>query len=489
MSRCNLALDMKESTAKAGTIQGTTELVTDGDMEAVGTAAWSVTNGTMSKSTDNPHTGAQALRLDDWAGVDPYIQQVCMIVGKRYRARGWFRGDGTAYAQLHTGAAALADSTPSVSWQFFDVAFVAAFTSLFMMSRDGGAGNWVELDDLSVVETDELLDDADMEATGVAEWTNLLGTMSKETDTPYQGNQVFRSTETIGATFTGHAQAVLTIGRRYHVAVVARGDGTSNPYLSIDDAATNIWDGTPDAFWQSFAAEFTAESASITFGGNGMPLSGHVDFDHFSIRPVLSRTLDKSPNGHVCLLGDGFTANTIPDFLNPGFGLDGANQYLSLLQASGIYNNAAQSIVAVFRPGFNWNANINAYLYDSTNGSRYYVLKLNNASGNVLSISMGGTAIGSIASAVYSPYWIQNGINVLAVVSVSGYTDVRLNNHLIMTADATAWSALDSTEIYLGSNFAVAPLFSGEYLGFYTWPEKLSPLQVADFTLSRGVLV
>ncbi|MFH1265294.1 MAG: LamG-like jellyroll fold domain-containing protein, partial [Planctomycetota bacterium] len=261
------------------------DLVTDGDMEAVGVAAWTVTNGTIEKSGANPHSGALALRLNDGAGADAYLAQVCLEVGKRYRARGWFRGDGTAAPEMHTGAAAIRLGTLSTSWQYFDATFVASYTSIFMMCRDGTSGNWVELDDLTVEQTNNLLSDGMMEDSGVGAWTAAsAAALTKETISPYEGLQVLRITNS-GPANPGAYQIMQTIGRTYRVTGRARGDGVAPPAV-YDSGAVWQWQGTTSTDWQAFDVTYTAVGTSAQFYAITATVGAHVDFDDILVREV-----------------------------------------------------------------------------------------------------------------------------------------------------------------------------------------------------------
>ncbi|KKN23368.1 hypothetical protein LCGC14_0905670 [marine sediment metagenome] len=481
-SRASIFLDFKESTAKAGTIRGTTELLADGDMEAAGVGAWAqVNNANYSKVAGSPGgVGSQVMHVAHDGIANPAVQQLVLVVGRRYRVRGWARGDGTAVPRVLGGAGAISwTGTSSASWQYFDTVGVAGATSMNLRATTAIAG-WCEFDDISAVETDELLDDSDMEATGVADWTANDSTLSKLDDDVYIGKKLLRITQT-APTFWA-SQAPLTPGVDYHVTARARGDGTRIPSIFVTGG---LWVGSAANVWQDVDEIFSVTGSSFLIGSSDAG-AGYVEFADVHVRPVLARTLDKSPAGHVCLLGDGSTANTIPDFLNPGFGLDGVNHYLLLPQTAGVYNNAEQSIAAVFRPGFAADDGAFHYLFDSTAGSRYTALKNNTGS---MSILLGNLTIGTIPLATYEPYWVTGGLNVLVVASESGNTDVTLNGVLIMDADNTAWSPVDPAEITLGASAALGSPFSGEFEGFMTWPEKLSPLQVADLTLRLGVLV
>jgi hypothetical protein len=323
-SRTSVWLDMAEATAKAGTIRGVAELLTDGDMEAAGVGSWLKVNATLTKETTSPHGGTQCLRVAYDSADNPFTYQTSTTTaGLRYRATGWARSDGSKIPNLRDGSGiTLWTGTVSTDWQYFDVVYIAS-SSYRLYSVGVGAG-YCEFDDVSVVRTDELLSDGDMEATGTSAWTAGGGAaLTKEGDA-YAGLQCLRVT--YGAINSRASQTPLTSGKAYQIIGRARSDGSRIP--QVFNSALNLFIGTTDTNWQEFQAEFTATSTGLEFyvvGG-----TGYVEFDSVHVRPVLDRTLDKSPNGRVCLLGDGSTVAGIPAWQSPGFLFDGSTDYLTL---------------------------------------------------------------------------------------------------------------------------------------------------------------
>jgi hypothetical protein len=130
----------------------TTNLLVDGNMEAVGVAAWSVSgNPTVTKELLNPHSGSQCLRVAYNGTVLPAAYQTVMTVGRRYRARGWARGDGgAAFPSVLEGAGlVLWTGSTSNSWQYFDVVFTATAGWLWLLTY-AVADGYVEWDDLTL---------------------------------------------------------------------------------------------------------------------------------------------------------------------------------------------------------------------------------------------------------------------------------------------------------------------------------------------------
>jgi len=193
-------------------------------------------------------------------------------------------------------------------------------------------------------------------------------------------------------------------------------------------------------------------------------------------------TPDKSGKGNDFLLGDGSDTTKMPAFKNAGFDFDGSADYMSNLNAAGIYNNAEQSIVMCFKPDFAVDIDDTLTLYDSADSERYLAYVRNNAANNTLRIYLGGTEIADIAQAAYEPYWNTHGTNVLIVSGTTGDTDVWLNGNLILDADNTAWSPVDSTSIYIGSDNTGVGNFDGEICAFGTAPIIMTPTQVRQIT-------
>ena len=198
-------------------------------------------------------------------------------------------------------------------------------------------------------------------------------------------------------------------------------------------------------------------------------------------------TRDKSGQGNHFLIGDGSTASTQPTFNNPGFDLDGSTDYLLNSSATGIYNNTYQTIAICFTPDFAWDGNADYYLYDSTAAAEYSVVKEDNAASNVLTITLGNTAIASVAATAFSPHWNARGKNVLIVTGTTGDTDAFLNGKQILDSDSTAWSAANPADILLGAEQGLAgSWFNGEILHFSTYgqrfAQKMSPTQARFLT-------
>jgi len=123
------------------------EYLADGDMEAAGTSAYGATNATLTKSSVNPHSGTQALRVTSLGGSPVQAWQNPLIVNERYTMTGWMRGDGTVQPLIGVSSDNVLGTT-STTWQPFKLTFVAKSTYIGFLIQGGGVGNWVEFDNV-----------------------------------------------------------------------------------------------------------------------------------------------------------------------------------------------------------------------------------------------------------------------------------------------------------------------------------------------------
>lgn len=140
----------------------TGELLQDVGMELNDVNSWTKNNASdvHSKETTSPHGGSRNLRVTRQSGgVNPSAYMGGLVVGKTYRATGWFRGDGTAIPNFGTnGNAGHATGTSSTSWQYFDTTFVNTGTAIrLLVSGVTADGQYAEWDDVSVVEVSPLV--------------------------------------------------------------------------------------------------------------------------------------------------------------------------------------------------------------------------------------------------------------------------------------------------------------------------------------------
>lgn len=277
----------------------------------------------------------------------------------------------------------------------------------------------------------------------------------------------------------GGSQVILTSGKRYRVTGEARSDGSAAP--RVRSGTTNQWTGTSSTDWQDIDVIFTADSTSLVLNASASGAE-YVEFRNISVQEIYQYTEDKSGKGNDFKLGDGTTASTFPAFSNPGFDI-ASGDYMSNPSAAGAYNNTFQTIVTCFNPDFSANDGSSHYLYDSTTGSRYLVLKI---STNELVIFLGNTQIAAITLSTYQSYWRTHGLNVLVVSGTTGDNDVWLNGFKILDANARAWSPANPAQITIGRQDESSSYFDGTMYHFSTFgskfAQKMSPIQVRQIT-------
>ncbi len=246
----------------------------------VGTTSWSTAASVLSKQTTNPHGDKYLFRIAaDGTQAYYFAYQNVLTMGKRYRAMGWARGDGTASPRVYMGGSMLAwTGTNSTSWQRFDVSAVATGNTWLYLGQAGLNSGYVEFDDVMVFEEKgkvqviekQVLGDGDMELTAATTtaggaWMNSQAYLSKRTASPHGGNRVLR-VQWDG--IAGHTEAVayqivFTPGKTYRVTGWARADagGVAYPLIYIGVASyLNPWTGTASNAWQHFDFKFTAPS-------------------------------------------------------------------------------------------------------------------------------------------------------------------------------------------------------------------------------------
>jgi hypothetical protein len=138
------------------TVTGNPELLTDGDMEAVGVGDWTPgSQTTATKENASPHGGAQnAKALNNGSTLQPQVRQVILTVGQYYNLYGWQRGDGTAAPRISTAYATglpyACMGTSDVAWQECSMIALAYSTSLSLWGSSAAINTFVEFDDVSV---------------------------------------------------------------------------------------------------------------------------------------------------------------------------------------------------------------------------------------------------------------------------------------------------------------------------------------------------
>jgi hypothetical protein len=127
------------------------DVCVDGDMEAVGIAAWAALNlCTVTKSVITPYSGLQCLRVATagaaWAGAQQ--TPLPMIIGNHYLIDGWCRGDGTHAPQVFVSDAWHVVGTSANIWQYFalETVFTNAMGLGIFLGKLAIAAGYVEFD-------------------------------------------------------------------------------------------------------------------------------------------------------------------------------------------------------------------------------------------------------------------------------------------------------------------------------------------------------
>jgi hypothetical protein len=264
-------------------------LVVDGDCEDVATTAWTTTNISLSKEVSY-YKGKQCLRLTYSSSAIGNCKQEILSGGKEYRIKGAARSDGTAIPSLLDSGVNLWTGTNSTDWQEFDITFTSysasGFGYLYLQASGMSASDYVEFDDLELtLNESNLLEDGDMEASGVTAWSANNDAILEKNLIPYDGLQCLRITYN-GTSNPNASQSILVIGKSYKITGYARGDGSSSPRVYTQTpGSTQIWAGTTSVSWQYFEETFTTTNSDLSLWCNASG-SGFVEFDDVTVAPI-----------------------------------------------------------------------------------------------------------------------------------------------------------------------------------------------------------
>lgn len=273
--------------------------LTDGDMEAAGTGAWYSVRATLTKETANPKTGTKCLRATYNGSTTPGgTYQSVLGLGTRFMVTGWARGDGTTYPVVGLGSyvAPAWTGTTSTEWQRFNVVAdnVSGSGNFLLYGYLVSAGHYVEFDDVQVIDltatpTRQLaqpftiankLVDGDMEAADTSAWTvSHLATLTKDSSVKNSGTQSLKVAYN-GSGDPAAFQVVFTIGTRYRVRGVARGNGVVKPKIY---SGSTLWTGAATETWQKFDIVLTATTTPLYLMLNNGGAGDAVWFDDVEI--------------------------------------------------------------------------------------------------------------------------------------------------------------------------------------------------------------
>lgn len=137
-------------------VTGSDNLLSDGDMEAVGTAAWSaLNNAILSKETDNPKEGSQYLRVTRNGTTSPIAQQNGIFTkGRFYRVTGWARSDGSAIPEVRNanGGTFWSGTNQHTNWQRVDFSTIVHNNRFWLVPVSTSDPEYCDFDDFKVQE-------------------------------------------------------------------------------------------------------------------------------------------------------------------------------------------------------------------------------------------------------------------------------------------------------------------------------------------------
>lgn len=128
----------------------------DGGMEAAGTAFWNAGNAAvLTKSTEFPFSGLQALRVAHGASPDPYAYQNALNthLGANdfpYKVTGYARSDGDNIPKVLIGSLVIWTGTKSTNWQYFEFTRLATHTEIRFQSSSASVAGYSEFDAVQI---------------------------------------------------------------------------------------------------------------------------------------------------------------------------------------------------------------------------------------------------------------------------------------------------------------------------------------------------
>lgn len=375
------------------TLQGDASFVGDIDnvsvKEILGCASWTPGNSAaLSKEygTRTGGAGVQVLRATYNGTSYPLADQSILTVGKRYRATGWFRGDGAASPYvIDLNGGGRKDGTSSTNWQYFDVEWEAGHAIWACVCNTAVAG-YAEFDDVSVV---EVLD--------CKYWTpGNNAELSKETGTRTGGSGTEALRVTSGGSNAYAQQTITVIGKRYRITGWARGDGSAFPKVS--DFVTQLWFGSSSVDWQYFDVEYVAQDTRPILIVSTIVPTEYCEFDDVTLIELIPVAGDVSlaQNKAVALGRDlvlnGDFATDISSWVNSGW--DTAvwdTGTMHLVEATAAFAHIYQGIGIEIGKTY-------SYSIDAVKNSGSTVFLQHGANSTIKSIAASGTYTGTFTA-------------------------------------------------------------------------------------------
>ena len=145
-----------------------------------------------------------------------------------------------------------------------------------------------------------------------------------------------------------------------------------------------------------------------------------------------------------------------------GVFMGGASQYITYAASGDEFASAYIGIVASFVPTNAYDFNRYEYIMDSSDASRYTIVKTGDAGSLGLAVLLGHVNIASIPFSTYAPYWVPGQRTTIVVSGTSGNTSVWINGVLILDQDPSAWTPKYPASIIIGNSY---PLGAGTFAG------------------------
>jgi len=275
--------------------------------------------------------------------------QSILVKGKSYTAS----FDITAYTSGHCGVAGSTklggyypDAIGSYSVTFTSNSDSMTFYSDGDCSIDNVSVKQIDIPGSNDFDGSELLNDGDMELADTSAWYGINGDVSKITDTPYEGDQALRLSQTGSSPRVVGSSTNLVIGKKYKVSGYVRGDGVNQFNLSVRTYSPDVSTQTLSNF---NSTSWTYFEGSMVFGGTwelitNLP-SGYADFDDVTVTEIspLSGSIPTAASGNRP------TVNTAAGgHLSQAYSFDGSNDYVSIYSSdlNSVFNPDEGTLVA-----------------------------------------------------------------------------------------------------------------------------------------------
>lgn len=243
------------------------QLLVDGNMEHAGVSDWTVGAAATLTKQGAAYEGAQCLRVAYNGTNNPYARQTILTAGVSYRATGWARSDGVYTPRLREpGGTTHWIGTLAVTWQYFDVIFVAGLVNIGLYAGATGAG-YCEFDAVEIRET-------------CPAWTaGNSAQLTKEMSALDGDLKCLRVTYN-GVNDPRALQVVIGVTKIFRITGFCRGDGTYAP--AIYNGAALLFTGTIANDWQYFEVLFLSTSGELRLVALASG-AGYCEFDNVAV--------------------------------------------------------------------------------------------------------------------------------------------------------------------------------------------------------------